>query len=310
MRYADFLGFLFPQHELMKKEGGKLEISPHIVLDACHATSVPPYMRKMGDIVREHTRFLGLVGKPADLKCVYGLQNPPENATSSDLDSLSFLGIRFMTLAYECENEYGGGFATPDAPLTERGMKLLDHMAEARMVLDLSHAGHQTARDALKYISNQAVKTKVVATHTACHVLFNHGRNLPDDVLLGIRKQGGLVGLVTMSWMLHESDDTIWPFLFHLNHLVNLIGEDNVCLGTDGVYHRLDPQEEQARYEMMKDKLDPRGNFRTRYPMEPVELNRPDRMSVIQDKLLNIDCPKELIRKVMGENLISFLSTL
>ena len=310
MQYADFLGFPFPQHELITKQG-KLEVASDILLDVCHTTSVPPYVKEMTDIVREHDWFVQQLGKqnnPTRTAFFFGLQHPPSNASVSDMLLLKGLGIRFMTLAYEGVNQYGGGFATPDEPLSERGKELIRSMAKTRFVLDLSHAGHRTAREAIRVIKEESLAARVVATHTACFDLYDHSRCLPDEVLTSIADIGGLIGLVTITWMLDGEDDSIQPFLRHLDHLVDLVGETNVCLGTDGVYHHLDPEEARERFRVMKEKIDPRGVFHARHPEQAAELNCPNRLAVIEGHLRTLGWSEDRIENIMGRNLTRFLS--
>lgn len=315
-RYADFLGFLFPPNYLMTNQEG-LVVDPGVVLDLCNMTSVPPFMTKMKDIVSEQERFLDSIFFEIirnqgnnDLRYSLSLQHPPEDATAEDIARLNGMLVTFMTIAYEMENIYGGGFATPDVPLTERGKWLLGVMADVGMVLDLSHAGHQTARDAIEYIINKNLSLKVVATHTACHAVYGHRRNLPDDVLKGIADLGGIIGLATATFMLHSTNDTLEPFFDHLHHLLKVVGPDHVALGTDGIYRTMDVQECEKNFQMMKDKIDPRGNFQARYPDQPLELNRPDRLAVIEQGMSRHGISPVTIEKVMGENLISFFSKL
>lgn len=306
MHYADFMAFPFPQHELMTKQG-KLEVDPNIVLDFCHVTSVPPYQRTMDKITDDHQWFAQRMAMQSHrMRVVYGLQNPPDDVLRSDLFLLRKMGISIMTIAYQDVNKYGGGFAVPKAPLTERGKKLLDNMDEACMILDLSHAGHQTARDALEYMEQKRLSLPVIASHTACFTKYAHNRNLPDDVLLGIKNQSGLVGLVTLSWLLHESDNGIGPFVDHLAHLVEVMGEDQVCLGTDGVYQRMNQVDERARFDMMKARIDPQNVFKARYPEQAAELNCPERIRVIKQRLLALNWPVARIEKIVGANMFRF----
>ena len=125
---------------------------------------------------------------------LFGLQHPPIDATREALQELRNGRIAFCGIAYELENGFGGGFATPSVGLTNAGVELLEAMADVGMVLDLSHAGHQTARDAILYIKTTGLDLRVVATHTGCYSVYNHLRNLPDDVLEGIVSLGGFVG--------------------------------------------------------------------------------------------------------------------
>lgn len=310
MKYADFMAFLFPQHELMGAKAD-LRVSEGLRLDYCHLTGVPPYVRNILEINLQLAWFQRLIMDQNQSNmpvCFFGLQNPPECVHFWDLAFLSEMGIKFMTIAYEGPNEYGGGFASPNEHLTKMGKILIDDLARTNISLDLSHAGHQTARDVIEYISKQKVKTQVVATHTACHSIYNHGRNLPDDVLKGISDLGGLVGLVTMTWMLHPTDNTLKPFLDHLCHLKEIVGVDNICLGTDGVYKQLEPNEEAERFKIMNEKIDPKGNFKARYPLEPLSLNRPDKLKILERAIISLGWTKEDIRKVLGGNLIKLFS--
>jgi len=216
-----------------------------------------------------------------------------------------------MTLSYEMESVYGGGFATSGAHLTKRGEQFLEDMSEVGLVLDLSHAGHQTARDALKYIRTHHLPLKVVATHTACHAVYGHKRNLPDDILAGIADRDGIVGIVTGTWMLDASGNTLHPFMAHVAHAIDLIGSRHVAVGSDGVYQKLDAEEEQKRFAIMKERIDARGNFNARYPEHPIDLNGPDRMSRVADELLIQKwLPFEAAKAIVGENLIRFFSQL
>lgn len=312
MKRADFQGFPLSPSELAKGEQGFLIADPGNELDACVMTSAPPSAKTVKEIIAKHLWFYGVLARQIDRvpACFYGIQHPPEDATADDLLKLKSLGIRFMTLSYEMESVYGGGFAT-SKPLMKRGEQFLEDMAAAGIVLDLSHAGHKTAKDALRYIRTHRLPLKVVATHTACHAVYGHKRNLPDDVLTGIVDRGGIVGIVTNTWMLHADDNTLAPFMEHVEHAVKLLGSQHVAVGSDGVYQKLSAVEEEKRFAFMKEMLDTRGNFNARHPEHPVQLNGQDRMSVIASELLiNRSLSFETAIGVAGENLLRFLSEL
>lgn len=310
IRYADFMGFLLTPQQIMSKEESP-KVAPGVGLNFLHCTSVPPVVTKMKDVIAEHKRFCNIlhnqrVGLP---ELYFGLQNPPEDIAlgeDSSLCELTDAGIKFMGLAYELDSSYGAGFANPYGRLTRKGQRLIGNMANLGMVLDLSHAGHQTARDAIEYIINKNLTLKVVATHTACHAVYGHKRNLPDDVFQGIVYLGGVIGLATATFMLHPTNNTMEPFFDHLHHLLKVVGADHVVLGTDGFYRTMDTEESEKLFQMMKEKIDPRGNFQARYPDQPFELNRPDRLAVIERGMLDHGISPATIKKVMGENLIGF----
>jgi len=288
--YADFMGFPFPQHLLMQHTKG-LDVHPCMrELTFFHATSVPPPVTDFEKVLAEHRWFktqIERVGLERNVQ--YGLQNPPEGLIRSRVFELAHEGIKFMCLSYFAENAYGGGFNTPDAGLTAKGVSLIASMVDAGMVIDLSHVGHQTARDALDLLEHYGIRGSVVATHSACHKVHPHLRNLPDDILRRITDRNGLdgmVGLPTQTWLLSWDDNTLEPFMRHLEHLINLVGETQVAIGSDGVYAAMDEREEAERFAFMNTTLDPDGTiFHARLPEECPDIHGPERMRVLYHQI-------------------------
>lgn len=325
---ADFLGFLYTQEELVERSP-TAGIDEEIALDIVHLTAAPPTVTRARAIVDEISWLygklscqrakvlyagpdgakLGNVAKTKALKVIFGLQHPPEDATSvGDLVRLSDLGVRFMTLAYEGENAYGSGFANPQGPLTRKGEWLLRVMRASRMIVDLSHAGWRTAGDALATIEKGDISLPVVASHSGCAMVHYHLRNLPDDVMRRIATaHGGLIGIPTATWMLSESDDTLAPYFRHMEHALRLVGEDAVAVGSDGTYKTINPKKQLAQFIKMREKFDKRGNFGARFPDQPPELNTPRRMEILRDHLEK-EFGARIAVKVCGDNLVKFLA--
>lgn len=306
--YADFMAFPFPQHVLMRKDTG---LVAHPVLREfayLQATSVPPFITEFGMALAEHRRFSVLVAEAQiTARVEYGLQNPPEDLDDATVRILSNEGVSYMALSYFKENKYGGGFHTPDAPLTDFGKQLISWMNSAGMTLDLSHAGHRTAREAMKYVDVHEPLLKVVATHSACHGVYSHLRNLPDDVLVGITQRGGIIGLPTVSWLLDDKDNSLEPFFAHLAYIVDLVGEANVAIGSDGVYAEANEAEDNARFAMMSAKLDPDGTiFGARLPEECPLIHSPNRMEMLFAMLADRFSPS-IAEKVTSTNLLAYV---
>lgn len=288
--YADFMGFPFPQHLLMRHDEG---LTAHLCtheLAFLHATSVPPFVTDFSAALAEHRWFkaqIKRVGLAANVQ--YGLQNPPAGLTREQVFQLADEGVKFMCLSYFKENEYGGGFHTPQVGLTQAGENLIASMIDAGIVIDLSHVGHLTAREALDVLERHAIRGSVVATHSACHAVYPHLRNLPDDVLLRIADRDGLdglIGLPTMTWLLSSDDNSLEPFMRHLAHLIDLVGETQVVIGSDGVYATMDKYEEAERFALMNAALDPTGTvFRARLPDECPDIHGPERMRVLYHRI-------------------------
>ena len=271
-------------------------------------TSVPPFVTKLADILKAHAWFMSALDETVGSQGMFfGLQHPPVSGEPDAIGRLAEAGIGMTAIAYELCNVFGGGFAEPTAPLTDEGKKLIDQMDAHGMYLDLSHAGHQTALDALDHIEDERLTNiKVCASHGGCHAVYPHLRNLPDAVLSRIASLGGLIGLTTVTWMLDERDNGLDPFFRHFDHLLKLVGQWSIAIGSDGVYQDLDAEQERRRFEALKDKLDPRGNFKPRLPDQPAEIAGPHLMTGVATAMGLRRYGDQIIENVCGANLARF----
>jgi len=340
--YADAMGFLIPQKSHLE-HSLTAAIDPDIALHVCHTTMSPPFTEWMGEgyahfhqvlaevrwfrsflAAQQHAQLVETRGDllhplhPDKIRVIGGLQYPPRFLSGDRVQMLRDAGVFFMTLAYHRESDYGGGFALDadeDIGLTEKGRQLLRWMAEAGMVLDLSHASARTAREALDFIIRTGLPLAVSATHTGCFEAYDHPRNLPKEILRRIREMDGFVGLYTLTFGLDPDDNSLRPFFRHLVHLRAELGDDYLGIGSDGIYLRQSQEATLANDEVLKQKLDPTGDFRSRSPDQPVILNTPRRMEVMFQEInhafnqhtLNPEDWPEFVRKLTGENFFNFL---
>src|SRR5689334_7704637 len=108
------------------------------------------------------------------------------------LDSLYGLGLRYMTLTWNNGNAWAGSSTDPrrHGGLTAFGRRVVRRMNELGMLVDVSHVSDSTFWDVI------ATTTRaVIASHSACRALAHHPRNLSDDQLRAIAKNGGVVGI-------------------------------------------------------------------------------------------------------------------
>ncbi len=122
---------------------------------------------------------------------MFGLQNPL--AFSADLGRVELLvqaGIRFCQITYNQQSLLGAGcFETQDSGLTDFGRECVAEMNRVGMVIDLSHAGSQTAMDVAQ-VSNRPV----AVTHANPHAWHPVPRNISDDLIQTVTSKGGMVG--------------------------------------------------------------------------------------------------------------------
>lgn len=102
------------------------------------------------------------------------------------------LGIRAMTLTHFRNNELGD--SSTEKPqyngLTEFGRKAVQEMNRLGMMVDISHVSDKTFYDALA-----VTKKPVIASHSSCRAFSDVPRNMTDDMLQALGRNGGVVGI-------------------------------------------------------------------------------------------------------------------
>lgn len=146
------------------------------------------------------------------------------------------LGLRSVCLTWFKANPTADGVNEQrQAGLTNFGRALIQEMNRLGMLIDVSQATDTTVADVLE-ISTQPI----VASHSAVRAVHPHPRNMTDDQLRALAAMGGLLGLTTFPAHLGGDRPTIERFLDHLDHVVNLVGPDHVCLGLNIIVHDLE----------------------------------------------------------------------
>ena len=105
------------------------------------------------------------------------------------LRALRRLGVRYMTLTHNLNTSWADSATdTPEhGGLTDFGRDVVREMNRIGMLVDLSHVAPTTMRDTLAVAS-----APVVFTHSSCLAVNDHPRNVPDDVLSDLPRNGGV----------------------------------------------------------------------------------------------------------------------
>jgi membrane dipeptidase len=108
------------------------------------------------------------------------------------LDTLYARGVRYMTLTWNNGNDWAGSSMDKDRAggLSDFGRQVVRRMNELGMLVDVSHVSDSTFWDVI------ATSTRpIIASHSSCRALASHPRNLTDDQLRAIARNGGVVGI-------------------------------------------------------------------------------------------------------------------
>jgi membrane dipeptidase len=106
------------------------------------------------------------------------------------LRMLYALGVRYMTLTHSETLDWADS-ATDVAKhhgLTAFGEQVVREMNRLGMLVDISHVSADTMRHALR-----VTRAPVIASHSSAFAVAGHPRNVPDDVLLMVKKNDGVV---------------------------------------------------------------------------------------------------------------------
>jgi membrane dipeptidase len=130
------------------------------------------------------------------------------------LDALYKRGVRYMTLTWNNSTSWASSAMDESASkipdermmrekkkgLSDFGKQVVKRMNELGMLVDLSHVGEQTFWDALA-----VTKKPVLVSHSCAHALCPVFRNLKDEQIKGIGKNGGVIHLNFFSGFVDSS---------------------------------------------------------------------------------------------------------
>ncbi len=150
--------------------------------------------------VERHPTDLMLANSAADIRkakalgkiaCLMGIEGG--HAIEDSLPTLREfyrLGVRYMTLTWNNTNNWAdaGRGERKHNGLSDFGKDVVREMNRLGMLVDVSHVSDKTMSDAL-----DVSKAPIIASHSSARALSNVPRNIPDDLLKRIAKNGGVV---------------------------------------------------------------------------------------------------------------------
>jgi len=222
------------------------------------------------------------------------------------------LGVRYMTLTHSETLDWAD--SATDKPkskgLSPFGEEVVREMNRLGMLVDLSHVSADTMRHALRI-----TRAPVVFSHSSAFALADHPRNVPDDVLKLLPKNGGVVMVNFYSGFIvpeaarlrkkmfeavrelkkkypddkefqvaldaYRKDNpiprgNIHDVVDHIEHIIKVAGIDHVGIGSD--FDGIDST--------------------------PVQLEDVSKYPLITQELLNRGYKKDQILKVLGGNIM------
>jgi microsomal dipeptidase-like Zn-dependent dipeptidase len=179
------------------------------------AADLIDYAERRANDPRITAGFLGIEGAQA-------LDGKLEN-----LDELFAAGFRMMAPTHFSDNDIGGSaHGVVKGGLTEKGREMIQRMEEKRMIVDLAHASSQTFDDVLAIASRP-----VIVSHTGVKATCDNTRNLSDEQIKALARNGGLIGIGFWDTAVCGQDGQ--AIARAIKHVANLVGVGHVALGSD-----------------------------------------------------------------------------
>ena len=163
--------------------------------------------------IKQNSDVVGLALNPEDAyslekqgkRAIYiGIENGyPIGGDLSNIETYYKKGVRYITLVHSSNNDLADSATDPAGPehngISEFGSKVVKEMNRLGIMVDVSHGSDAVFYDAIK-IS----KAPIIATHSNARSVTNHKRNMTDDMLKLIAKNGGVVQLTMLSNYLRD----------------------------------------------------------------------------------------------------------
>ncbi len=213
------------------------------------------------------------------------------------------LGVRIAQPTYNRRNLIGDGcLETANGGLSRLGHEFVDEINRLQMLLDLSHAGPRTISEGIV-----ASKAPMAITHTGCRALVDVPRNTSDDSLKALADRGGVAVIYFMPFLRVAGQPHADDLIRHLEHAVDVCGEDHVGLGTDGFISRIEinaafaEAQRKVFEERTKAGIAAPGEAPDVFNLVP-EYNDPRRFKTLADDLARRGWTVGRIEKILGRN--------
>jgi len=245
------LGFIEPDDPLVASElsaarasgltGIVLTIAPQgqFWFDDAASARTRANLEKWNAIIARYPEHLVAVRTGADLAraraenklgVIYTFQGTEPLGEDADrIPMYRELGVRVIQLTHNRRNIVGDGSTEPgNAGLSNFGHQIVERLNAERIVVDLAHGSPRTMSEGIA-----ASSVPVLISHTGCLALANHPRNTSDANLRAMANRGGVAGIIFWPYLRVDTQPMAIDVIRHIEHAVNVCGEDHVGIGTD-----------------------------------------------------------------------------
>ena len=178
-------------------------------------------LQMIDSIVTSTNRNTDLVGLALNPEDAYSLEKAGKRAIyigiengypiGNDLSNVELYfnkGVRYITLVHSSNNDLADSATDPNGPehggLSEFGSEVVQEMNRLGIMVDVSHGN-----DSLFYDAISLSKAPIIASHSNARAVTNHKRNMTDEMLKLMAKNGGVVQLTMLADYLREAPPNV-----------------------------------------------------------------------------------------------------
>lgn len=270
-------------------------------------------------LIADHSSLITKIEKVSDMAAsrdagkvglIYNFQDTtPLEGDAAKVATFAALGIKVMQLTYNKRNLAGDGcLERSNAGLSDFGREVISKIEQEHVLLDLSHSGQRTVAEGI-----EASKRPPAITHSGCRALADLPRNMYDAEMRALAQKGGVFGIYLMPFLRMKGQPGTEDLLRHLDHAVNICGEDHVGIGTDNPMTGYEVNEEMRKQH--RQFFEDRKKKGIAAPGEAADVynyvegyNDVARYDLIASDLLRRGWSSARIEKVMGDNFVRLFS--
>lgn len=151
----------------------------------------------------------------------------------SNIGKFKQMGVNYITLCHSYDNDICDSSSKTKHEwngLSPFGKDVVQEMNRQGMMIDLSHASEKTFYDVISLSASP-----VFCSHSSARAICDHNRNLTDNQLRALAKNGGVIQLCLLDAYINKdrSKACIDDAIRHIDHIVEVAGIDHVGIGSD-----------------------------------------------------------------------------
>ena len=170
----------------------------------------------------------GAVAALLGIEGAHALEGDADNVARFAARGVRYLGLSHFSANMACRPAKGKG-RDDSQGLSDHGREVVEACIANGVIVDLAHINKKGFMEACAIA--RVYKAPVIVSHTGVLGAYEHWRNIDDEQLRAVASTGGVVGVIFVpNYLGGPGAETV---VRHMAHIVDVVGEDPVALGSD-----------------------------------------------------------------------------